>query len=227
MYSAPTDGGSSSVEQTGNINKSTRVLIPDQTGCCYLCATAHLPARGEKQPSAAKRLKVQRHRQQSPPFPPTEANLVGASGRLRIPQDHVHWGLRCSCRSVRNLEILFCRRNVRSSSLCKVESSALISHGRARRGTWMSAKEPDRLKVLHEVKKRHISQKQAGAELGLSVRWIRELLMRVRKRGDKELRHGLKGRASNRKTPEGVKRRVVELFRKKKQPSCGMTTVPR
>jgi len=81
----------------------------------------------------------------------------------------------------------------------------------------MSAKEPDRLKVLHEVKKRHITQKQARAELGLSVRWIRELLMRVRKRGDEELRHGLKGRASNRKTPEKVKRRVGELFRKKKQ----------
>ena len=162
MYSAPTDGGSSSVEQTGNINKSTRVLIPDQTGCCYLCATAHLPARGEKQPSAAKRLKVQRQRQQSPPFPPTEANLVGASGRLRIPQDHVHWGLRCSCRSVRNLEILFCRRNVRSSSLCKVEGSALISHGRARRGTWMSAKEPDRLSPARSEETAHHAEAGRG-----------------------------------------------------------------
>ena len=35
----------------------------------------------------------------------------------------------------------------------------------------MSAKELDRLKVLHEVKKRHITQKQAAAELGLRVRW--------------------------------------------------------
>jgi hypothetical protein len=35
----------------------------------------------------------------------------------------------------------------------------------------MSAKERDRLKVLHEVKQRHIPQKQAAAELGLSVRW--------------------------------------------------------
>jgi len=35
----------------------------------------------------------------------------------------------------------------------------------------MSAKERDRLKILHEVKKRHITQKQAAAELGLSVRW--------------------------------------------------------
>ncbi len=32
----------------------------------------------------------------------------------------------------------------------------------------MSAKERDRLKILHEVKKRHITQKQAAAELGLS-----------------------------------------------------------
>jgi hypothetical protein len=44
-------------------------------------------------------------------------------------------------------------------------------------GLWMSAKEGHRLK-LHEVKKRHISQKQAAAELGLSVRWVRNLLLR-------------------------------------------------
>ena len=81
----------------------------------------------------------------------------------------------------------------------------------------MSTKERDRLKVLHEVKRRHITQKQAGAELGLSERWIREVLLRVRRRGDEGLRHGLRGRASNRKTPEKVKRRVVELFREKKQ----------
>jgi hypothetical protein len=29
-------------------------------------------------------------------------------------------------------------------------------------GLWMSAKERDRLKVLREVRERHISQKQAG-----------------------------------------------------------------
>ena len=81
----------------------------------------------------------------------------------------------------------------------------------------MSAKERDRLKVLHEVKQRHITQKQAGAELGLSVRWVRKLLLRLRARGDRGLRHGLRGRASNRKTPEAVKRRAVELYREKKQ----------
>ncbi len=81
----------------------------------------------------------------------------------------------------------------------------------------MSAKERDRLKVLHEVRQRHITQKQAAAELGLSVRWVRELQVRLRTRGDGGLRHGLRGRASNRKTPEAVKRRAVELYRQKKQ----------
>jgi hypothetical protein len=81
----------------------------------------------------------------------------------------------------------------------------------------MSAKERDRLKVLHEVKQRHITQKQAAGELGLSVRWVRKLLVRLRSGGDGALRHGLRGRASNRKTPEAVKRRAVELYRGKKQ----------
>ena len=81
----------------------------------------------------------------------------------------------------------------------------------------MSAKERDRLKVLHEVKQWHIPHKQAAAELGLSVRWVRALLVRWRARGDRALRHRLRGRASNRKTPEAVKRRVVERYREKKQ----------
>ena len=81
----------------------------------------------------------------------------------------------------------------------------------------MSAKERDRLKVLHELRKRHITQKQAGVELGCSVRWVRILLKRLRREGDRALRHRLRGRPSNRKTPEAVKRRVVELFRQKQQ----------
>jgi hypothetical protein len=86
----------------------------------------------------------------------------------------------------------------------------------ATEGLWMTAKERDRLKVLHEVGKRHIPQKQAGEELGLSLRWVRKLLVRLRTRGDGALRYGLRGRASNRKTPEAVKRRAVELYRQKK-----------
>ena len=87
----------------------------------------------------------------------------------------------------------------------------------AQEGLWMSARERDRLKVLHEVRKRHITQKQAGVELGISVRWVRTLVKRLLREGDSALRHRLRGRPSNRKTPEGVKRRVLELFRQKQQ----------
>src|SRR5437870_12283421 len=84
-------------------------------------------------------------------------------------------------------------------------------------GLWMSARERDRLKVLHEVRQRDITQAQAGAELGMSVRWVRKLLVRLRTWGDGGLRHGLRGRRSNRKTREAAKRRAVELYRQKKQ----------
>src|SRR6266481_6723704 len=84
-------------------------------------------------------------------------------------------------------------------------------------GLWMSARERDRLKVLHEVRKRHITQQQAAVELGLSTRWVRTLMKRIGVRGDSGLRHGLRGRGSNRKAPEELKRRAVELFRQKKQ----------
>jgi transposase len=87
----------------------------------------------------------------------------------------------------------------------------------AKEGLWMTAKERDRLKVLHEVEKRHITQKQAAAELGLSVRWVRTLGERLRGGGDRALQHGLRGRPSNRKTAAEVKQRAVELYRKKKQ----------
>jgi hypothetical protein len=91
----------------------------------------------------------------------------------------------------------------------------------------MSTKERDRRKVRHEVKKRHITQKQAGAELGLSERCIRELLLRVRRRSNEGLGHRLRGGASNRKTPERVMESVVELFREKKQAKVCMTMVRR
>jgi len=50
-------------------------------------------------------------------------------------------------------------------------------------GLLMSTKERDRLKVLQEVRKRHITQRQAAAELGISVRWVRTLLKRLRVHG--------------------------------------------
>jgi transposase len=65
----------------------------------------------------------------------------------------------------------------------------------AKEGLWMSGKGRDRLKVLQEVRKRHITQKQAAEELGLSVRWVRTLLKRLKREGDSGLRPQTAGTA--------------------------------
>jgi transposase len=80
----------------------------------------------------------------------------------------------------------------------------------------MSVKERDRLKVLDAVHKGHISQKQAAEELDVSTRWVRKLLRRVAEEGDRGVIHKLRGRASNRKTPEKVKQKAVSIFRQQK-----------
>lgn len=81
----------------------------------------------------------------------------------------------------------------------------------------MSTRDRDRLKVLHEVQKRHISQKQAAIELGLSTRWVRKLLKRLVKQGDGGLVHGLRGRHSNRKLSEDKRKKVLAIFEKQVQ----------
>ena len=77
----------------------------------------------------------------------------------------------------------------------------------------MSEKERDRLKVLHEALQGHILQREAAEQLGLSERWVRERLRRLRKEGDPSLIHGLKGKPSNRALPSEQRQRLVSLYR--------------
>src|SRR3954454_8863742 len=78
----------------------------------------------------------------------------------------------------------------------------------------MGQQERDRLKVLHEASKGQLTQKQAAAQLNLSERQIRRLTASLRKRGDRAVVHGLRGRASNRRmSPELAQRAIEELSR--------------
>ena len=58
--------------------------------------------------------------------------------------------------------------SLQSEKFLLVQSRKFRSDGswQSEEGLWMSTKERDRLKVLHEVKKRDITQKQAGAGEG-------------------------------------------------------------
>src|SRR5206468_11441893 len=71
----------------------------------------------------------------------------------------------------------------------------------------LSTKDRDRLKVLHEVKRKHLTPRAAARQLGISERWVRKLLVRVRKGGDGDggIVHRGRGRRSNRRLPESLR----------------------
>ena len=73
----------------------------------------------------------------------------------------------------------------------------------------LSQPERDRLKVLHSVSRKHLTQVEAGRQLDLTDRQIRRLLLRVREQGDGAVIHGLRGRPSNRKLAMAFQRKVL------------------
>ena len=62
----------------------------------------------------------------------------------------------------------------------------------------LSKVERDRLIVLRQVKEGKLTQATAAQQLKLSARWVRKLVKRLRKEGDRGLAHRLRGRPSNR-----------------------------
>ena len=48
----------------------------------------------------------------------------------------------------------------------------------------LSQRERDRLRVLHEIRQKHITQIEAAKRLKISDRHIRRLLVELQKRGD-------------------------------------------
>jgi transposase len=70
----------------------------------------------------------------------------------------------------------------------------------------------DRLVTLRKAKKRLITQRQAAEELGLSVRQVKRLVWALKKRGDKAVIHGLRGKASNQRIAQTVEEEAVQIL---------------
>lgn len=75
----------------------------------------------------------------------------------------------------------------------------------------MSQQERDRLHWLKQAEAKQITQAKAAERMGVSERWVRELLRRRKKEGDRVVVHRLQGRSSNRKLPERQRSRVLRL----------------
>ena len=63
----------------------------------------------------------------------------------------------------------------------------------------MSQEERDRLEWLKRAKDGVVSQREAARRMGVTDRWVRKLLKRMKRQGGRVVVHGLRGRASNRK----------------------------
>jgi transposase len=79
----------------------------------------------------------------------------------------------------------------------------------------LSHRERDRLKVLHEVKQKHLSQVAAAVRLKVSDRQVRRMLLRIRERGDGAVVHGLRGRPSNRKLAARLEQKILARLRQR------------
>ncbi len=76
----------------------------------------------------------------------------------------------------------------------------------------MTQAERDRLVTLKKAKKKLITQREAAEDLGLSTRQVKRLLYALKKRGDKAVVHGLRGKPSNRRIEEGIEQKALKIL---------------
>ena len=79
----------------------------------------------------------------------------------------------------------------------------------------LSQRERDRLKVLHEVQQKQLTQLAAAERLKVSDRHVRRMLFRLREWGDRSLVHGLRGRPSNRKLATHLEQKILARLRQR------------
>jgi transposase len=78
----------------------------------------------------------------------------------------------------------------------------------------MSQSERDDLHWLKRVEAGRMTQREAAAKMGVTARWVRKLVKRMKKQGDAVVVHGLRGRASNRKLPDKAQRQALAILKK-------------
>jgi len=76
----------------------------------------------------------------------------------------------------------------------------------------MTQRERDRLVVLKKARKKLITQRQAAAELQVTERQVRRLLVRLKEIGDRAVVHGLRERPSNRRLSEEKREKALRIL---------------
>jgi predicted DNA-binding protein (UPF0251 family) len=79
----------------------------------------------------------------------------------------------------------------------------------------LSQRERDRLRVLHEIQQKPLTQREAANRPKISDRHIRRLLIGLRKHGDRAVVHGLRGRPSNRRLADRFEQKILARVRQR------------
>jgi hypothetical protein len=87
----------------------------------------------------------------------------------------------------------------------------------------MNQEERDWLEWLKRARDGVVTQRQASEKMGVSERWVRKLLVRMKKDGDSVVVHGLRGRASNRQIDLETQVRATELLKQPEWHDFGPT----
>src|SRR6478752_2538922 len=76
----------------------------------------------------------------------------------------------------------------------------------------MSQEERDWLDWLKRARDGKMRQKDAAGRMGVTERWVRKLLWRMKTEGDRVVTHGLRGKAWNRKIGGQVRAQAIEAL---------------
>jgi hypothetical protein len=87
----------------------------------------------------------------------------------------------------------------------------------------MNQEERDWLEWLKRVRDGVVTQRQAAEKMGVSDRWVRKLLARMKTDGDGVVVHGLRGRSSNRQIDPQTQVRAIALLKQPEWHDFGPT----
>ena len=87
----------------------------------------------------------------------------------------------------------------------------------------MSQEERDWLEWLKRAQDGVVTQRYASERMGVTDRWVRKLLARMKEEGDGVVVHGLRGRASNRRIAEAIERRALKIVQQPEWHDFGPT----
>ncbi len=87
----------------------------------------------------------------------------------------------------------------------------------------MSQEERDWLDWLKRARDGNVTQKQAAEKMGVTDRWVRNLLASMKERGDAAVVHGLRGKPSNRRIEEDIRQKALGILQQPEWHDFGPT----